>query len=223
MSEERVEKIAEVSSKGKTEVKALEEPQERVSPNKERFDTLMQEPGRDLAPAAQPQVKHAPEATRFAVQQGVVIEKTTGDLVVQTQEAINRIEEIKRTLGSPEVSIKHSAQQILQNKLNHIDESLKIALSRAGVEVEPQAIASANSGRVNPIERFLHFLGDGQNQLQNLGHELRLMGLNNKELSPVNMLAIQVKMGQIQQELELFSSLLNKALESIKTIMNIQV
>jgi len=156
--------------------------------------------------------------------------KTTGrvasyeSLVAQTQEAITKIDEVKKTLESPNITIKKSAQQILQNKLTHINESLEIALSRAGVELNPADIkGEAKVPATNPIERFLGFLTDGQYKLQNLGDELAQIEKDNKQLSPVNLLAIQVKVGQIQQELELFSSLLNKALESIKTVMNIQV
>ena len=43
------------------------------------------------------------------------------------------------------------------------------------------------------------------------------------QITPANMLAIQMKMGYVQQQIELFTSLLNKALESTKTIMNVQV
>jgi len=43
------------------------------------------------------------------------------------------------------------------------------------------------------------------------------------QLSPATMLLIQIKVGYIQQEIELFTSMLNKALESTKTIMNVQV
>jgi hypothetical protein len=37
------------------------------------------------------------------------------------------------------------------------------------------------------------------------------------------MLAMQVKVGFVQQEMEFFTGMLNKALESTKTLMNVQV
>jgi hypothetical protein len=221
---DRIEKIEEISSKGKA---TTVEPEERVSPNKERFDSMLNRESKESVPV-ETSIKETPhlvEAAQKTQQPGVTPEKSsTEQLLSQTQETITRIEDIKQTLASPSVSIKRSAQELLQNKLTHIDESLKIALSKAGSEFQPQDIkAESPHAKVNPVERFLHFLTDGQWQLQNLGKELRVMGENKQELSPVNMLAIQVKMGQIQQELELFSNLLNKALESVKTIMNIQV
>lgn len=145
-------------------------------------------------------------------------------LVKQTKEAISKIDEIKQTLENPNVQIKSTVQHLLQNKLSHIDDSLKIALTKVGMEYNPKEnISGTGTPRANPIDRFLGFVTDGQNQLEHLGNTLSVMGVNGKELTPTNMLAIQVKMGWIQQELELFSNLLNKSLESIKTIMNVQV
>lgn len=148
-------------------------------------------------------------------------------LVAQTEKAVTKIDAIKETLAAPDISIKSPTHvQLLENKLKHIDENLRIALSKVGSEFTPQGITAQDvpmSTRVNPIERFLSFLSDGQAQLENLGSELTSMSINKKELSPVSMLAVQVKIGQISQELELFSNLLNQALQSIKTVMNIQV
>jgi len=43
------------------------------------------------------------------------------------------------------------------------------------------------------------------------------------KLTAGRLLAVQVKLSFVQQELEFFTNVLNKALESTKTIMNIQV
>lgn len=230
MNEDKIEKIASVvegdsTIEGKPE---LEHPTERVSPNKERFDTLMsQQQAPEAAPKAQPMTSSRNTLMDTVRDLNYTDNKrgpaTSATLVSQTQEAVTQIQQIKKILESPNVNVKRSAQQLLSNKLSHIDESLRIALSKAGVEYDLAVEATPAGSRAKPIERFLRLLTDGQWQLEKLGGELSTMGAANKELSPVNMLAIQVKVGQIQQELELFSSLLNKALESIKTIMNTQV
>jgi hypothetical protein len=49
------------------------------------------------------------------------------------------------------------------------------------------------------------------------------MALQKDQISPASMLAIQIKVGFISQELDFFTGILNKALESTKTIMNVQV
>lgn len=142
------------------------------------------------------------------------------DIIAQAQDVIGRMSQIKEQLALPDQSIKPAYRNLLNNKLTHINENLRIALSAAGVEsVPPPSGANAN----NPINRFLGFLTDGQAQLQTIAKEVETMGLNKNNLSAASMLAVQIKVGFVQQELEFFSSVLNKALESTKTIMNVQV
>ena len=141
------------------------------------------------------------------------------ELVAQTQNTVSEIEKVKETLTA-QPAIKGSYRNLLNNKLTHIDDNLRIALSKAGVEyVAPEK--QANS--VNPIVRFLGNLSHAQFQLESLGTYLEGMSNAKEPLSPANMLAIQIKVTHVQQELEFFTSLLNNALQSTKTLMNVQV
>lgn len=222
--EEKIEKIAKIDVE-ESKQEALEPKQPRIQPNKERFDESMADK------QSVNEINNKPVSLMDTVRDMNYSSKNNGTitydtLVAQTQEAVSQIQEIKKVLGTPEIQVKSSAHQLLNNKLTHIDESLKIALSKAGVEYEnaEMKMDAAPPSRVNPISRFLGFLTDGQNQLERLGGELQNMSVQGKkDMSPVDMLAVQVKVSQIQQELELFTSLLSKALESVKTIMNIQV
>jgi hypothetical protein len=146
---------------------------------------------------------------------------TPKDLIAQSQEVIGQIDLIKEKLSTPNLELKGSVQTLLKNKLSHIDDNLRIALQKAGVDYVHPEKPVANAA--NPIDRFLGFLTDGQYQLESLAGEVQGMALRKGELSPAYMLALQIKVGYIQQELEFFTSLLNKALESTKTIMNVQV
>jgi hypothetical protein len=228
MSEnEFVNRIEAIDGSQDTVPEAIESA-DRLPADKEHFDSLMQNDAQ--AKAAGIKASDKTVSLIDTVRDLNYMPNSPGQvshdkLVIQTKEAIAKIDEIKQTLESPDVNIKNSSRPLLQNKLTHINESLQVALSRVGLEIDPTAAVAAPSkaSLANPIERFLGFLTDGQGKLQALGGELSQMGAKNQELSAVNMLAIQVKVGQIQQELELFSNLLNKALESIKTIMNIQV
>ncbi len=135
----------------------------------------------------------------------------------RAKEMIGQLEEAKAKLSQAE--IKPAYQNVLKNRLSHIDENLKIALNKAGVEYHSPA--PAESGGKNPIHKFLGYLTDGQEQLNKLN--LTIDQFQGGEITPANMLAIQMKMGYVQQQIELFTNLLNKALESTKTLMNVQV
>lgn len=146
---------------------------------------------------------------------------TPEDLKNQANGLIAQIEDVKTRLANTRTDIKPSYQTLLQNRLTHIDDNLKIALSKAGVEYVPPA--QGVKGSLNPIERFIGFLSNGQHQLENLTQTIDQLNSSQTQLTPASMLAIQIKVGYIQQQIELFTNLLNKALESTKTIMNVQV
>ena len=141
----------------------------------------------------------------------------------QAQNAISQIEQVKTKLAETQTDIKPSYQTLLRNRLSHIDDNLKIALNKAGVEYTPPPATGAEKGKTNPIDRFIGFLTNSQHQLETLQETIEKLNITGAQLSPANMLAIQMKMGYVQQQIELFTSLLNKALESTKTIMNVQV
>lgn len=145
------------------------------------------------------------------------------DLNNQAKGMIAQLDQVKAKLSEPNTEIKTSYQPLLRNRLTHIDDNLKIALSKLGEEQSAAPVASvSNTSSVNPVERFIGLMSNNQNQIESL---MRLVNkLNEQEKIPAGMmLAIQIKVGYVQQQIELFTSLLNKALESTKTIMNVQV
>ncbi len=217
---DKIEEVSKVSkSGGKGPVEGAEFV-ERVQPDKEQFDALMRQ---DITHNPQQEVSRTSfmEHVRELNRKVEGVSKASPDtLIKQTHEAIAQIEEVKTKLSQPGVEIRGSVEQLLNNKLTHIDENLKIALNRTGSEyITPAAPATST----NPIERFLGFLTHGQYQLQKIAQDVNSMHLNKTEISPANMLAIQIKVGYVTQEIEFFTALLNKALESTKTIMNVQV
>jgi hypothetical protein len=144
------------------------------------------------------------------------------DIKNQSKQLIAQIDTVKTQLAQSSPEIKSSYQTLLRNRLTHIDDNLKIALSKAGVEYTAPNPA-ANAGTTGPIDRFIGYLTRSQYQLEHLNQTIEALNTTNTHLTPANMLAIQIKVSYVQQQIELFTSLLNKALESTKTIMNVQV
>lgn len=142
----------------------------------------------------------------------------------RSKEAIQKIDKVKETLETAQVEIKRPVRKLMQDKLNHIDDSIRVALSKSGTEVtEPTAATQTGDNSFSPIRNFIDHLTHAQYQLENLGTYLESMAADKRELAPANMLAIQIKVTHIQQEVEFFSNLLNKSLESTKALMNVQV
>ena len=139
----------------------------------------------------------------------------------QAKEMISQLESVKTQLSQANTEIKPSYQTLLRNRLTHIDDNLKIALNKAGVEYTPPTTTQASGA--NAINKFIGILSNSQNQFDHLNSAIDNIAKSGKTIAPADMMAIQMKMGYIQQQIELFTSLLNKALESTKTIMNVQV
>ena len=220
---QKIEKVKRAKEASKpVEDVAAQEDLKRMAPNKDRFDQLLSPKAEKITTEkTEPSRKSSPiEELREINSKKVPTRVTPSELIAQTQEVVNKIEEVKTKLSTPNLSLPESSKALMNNKLSHIDENIRIALSKAGIEAR-EGVAAAPTE--NPVLRFLGFLTHGQYQLQTLALEVEKMHLNKQELSPASMLSIQIKVGYIQQELEFFSGVLNKALESIKTIMNVQV
>lgn len=145
---------------------------------------------------------------------------TPEELRSQANGLIAQIETVKQGLVAAGGEIKPSYQTLLKNRLTHVNENLRLALTKAGVETIPQEGEEKKSS-FNPIQQFLGYLTQSQYQIKHL--EQTMAQVTSRPLSPATMLALQIKIGYVQQQIELFTSLLNKALESTKTIMNVQV
>lgn len=227
---EKIEKISKVTEKGSVDEISHDNNFANLEVNKGQFDTLMmQERKQPKVSAAKgiDSVETAPrkpslmeEVTSFNQKVDTAAKSDPKNIAIQANELVAQLDELKTKLSTPNLELKSSVQSLLQGKLSHIDESLKIALNKAGVEyVAPVAQKNLST----PIERFLGFLTDAQSQLEGLGKDVERMSLVKGQISPADMLAVQVKVGYVQNEIEFFTALINKALESTKTIMNIQV
>lgn len=145
---------------------------------------------------------------------------TPESIKAQAQSVIGQIESLKSQLANPSQEFRSSLSSVLKNKLSHIDDNLRIALSKAGVEY---ATPPQLQGTTNPLERFIGYLTHGQYQLENLSQTIDNLNLKDGQVSQAKMLSLQMRLGFVQQEIEFFTSVLNNALQSVKTIMNVQV
>lgn len=220
MALEKIDKIKKISSK-------LERAQQIQEPNKDYFEALMKQKSvsTEKTEGLSDEAAEASKATLFDEAKNlnqrkeIATRSAPSELVARAEDVIAQIDTLKTKLETPDLDIKSSVQTLLRNKLNHIDESLKVALDKTGSEyVKPER----SEGMSKPIDRFLGLLTRSQNQLETLASDVKAMTVEN-ELSPASMLLIQIKVAKVQQEIELFTSMLNKALESTKTIMNVQV
>ena len=91
-------------------------------------------------------------------------------------------------------------------------------------------IPKLKSGDINPnsltkpAESMVQFLTRGENQLLSLEKEIaRVFDSGKKTIDPADLLRFQLRMSHITQQLELFTSTLNKGLDSFKNVSNTQL
>lgn len=220
--EEVIEKVGKITrNKGKNPLADVQQPPtERVQPDRDKFEqSLRTDTSTQTRKVENNSLMDEVRALNRQVNSAERADPV--QLAEQSRGVIAQIEDIKHKLSDPNLEIKSDYKRILRNKLEHIDENLKVALDKAGLEYIPPELMEG--GQKTPVERFLNMLTNGQDQLKTLGSDLAQMSATNQSISPANLLMVQVKVNNIQQELEFFTSLLNKALESTKTIMNVQV
>jgi len=140
-------------------------------------------------------------------------------IIASSKDAARTIAQLKENLADPDVKLKGTVQRLLKDKLTNINENLQVALSKVGSEYTAPALDGKLGG---VVKKFVGMLSYGQRSLEGLGTRVNMLA-EGGNLSPATMLTIQIKMNSVAQELEFFTSLLSKSIESVKTIMNVQV
>lgn len=223
MSDE-IESIAKVSrSKSSKEIAISDEPETRVAPNKDKFDSALDasytNPVTSNKEVSEVNLMEQIRSLNRKVETVTNVDPQT--LANESRNVISQIEDLRARLSDPNVEIKNDYKRVLNHKLENVDSNLRIALEKAGVDYIPPDLMLESD--TTPVKKFLTLLTNGQENLKSLGTELSNYAATEKQMSPASLMMVQLKVNYVQQEIEFFSSLLNKALESVKTIMNVQV
>ncbi len=140
-------------------------------------------------------------------------------LLAQVNSADGDLSDIRKKLGTPNLKFKRQHQQLLKNKLEDANSHLRSANGRMGAEVpDPTKVPDT----ANPVERFLGYVSDGQNQLLAAKAQLQELGQTGTA-NPADLMLVQIKLSQAQQELEYSSILLSKVVDIFKQMLNIQL
>ena len=140
-------------------------------------------------------------------------------ILAQAKTAQDSLGNVGNQLKTQNLKFKRSQSHLLRNKLTDANEYLHTAGAKIGAETPPSKVAAG----ATPIDRFLSYVNDGQDQLLAVQQKLKELSASGQQISPADMMLVQVKMNLAQQEIEYSSTLLGKVIDSIKTIMNTQL
>ena len=188
-----------------------------IKPNKEAFQSYMKETptentvntGQEVSP-----MDLAKSTTPQAA--GVSMDSLLG----QTDNTANTINSLQNNLNTPNLKFKHSQQRLLDNKLTDAQSHINTASEKLGAPILPKTKVPAGS---RPVVKFLSYVTDGQNQILAAKKQLQAIKAKGQALKPTDMLLVQVKLAQAQQELEYSSVLVSKVVDVIKQTINIQI
>lgn len=241
---EKIERIEGIGSSSPTKIADDVAQQNHEADIKVKFDQALARadtspPTTEVTtppPVAPPEASTAAKPTPMVAAsqfQGTVqrLQPVTLDSIVQ--QANNAHQQIRRNIGAIQ-ELPESVQKVAPpvprgdvaratDHLIHIDSSLQSLTNKVGVEVTAQSLQQAQQAAQSPLVKFLGYLSHSDYQLSNLISQVNELNSKRERMQPGDLMAIQIKVSFVQQEVELFSNILNQALTAIKTVMNVQV
>ena len=184
-----------------------------------KFGQIMQQPAAG-APTGAQQVGAAPSAADL-MQRPVVQGVPTHDtLIQQTTTAAARIGDLSQALQTPGMKLSKADQKLLVTKLGNSNKLIRSAANKVGVDV---GLPIKPTKDATVMEKALLFLTDGQTKLNSVRSTLEGMKASGTGLNPADVMSLQVKINTADQEVQFCAASIGKLVDTIKTLMNIQV
>ena len=118
-------------------------------------------------------------------------------LIAQVATSQDSLTNVRNLLNTKGLQFRRSQQHLLRNKLSDTSTYLRAANTRMGVETPPMPSQAGS----RPIERFLSYVTDGENQLSAAQDKIMDMQQHGDQMRPADFLLVQVKLSQAQQEI----------------------
>ena len=178
------------------------------------FESYMQpqqSPGAPGGPSAPMGIPQAPPISTGGV--------SFDSILAQSKTAQDSLGTVEQQLNDKNLKLKRSQNHLVRQKLGDANDYIRAAGSKLGANMPEQKMPPGMSG----ISRFIAMINDGQDQLVAVQQQLGSLAAKGEQLNPGEMMAVQVKMGLAQQEIEYTSTLLSKVIQSITQIINTQL
>lgn len=200
----------------------------KVTPDKSMEGAKVAKPDSSTFKAYQEEAPSAPSQAGstqmspmdLAAKAGISTTPSYETLLSQAANARDTLGTVEKNLKTPKLTFKKSQAELLNTKLKNANDHLGAASKVMGANI-PDETKVAKSA--DPITKFVGMVTDGQNKLVQAHDQLQNIKAEKGQLQPGDMLLIQIKLAQAQQEIEYSSVLLSKVVDSIKQVINIQI
>lgn len=178
---------------------------------------------------AKPSPMSVAQGAQPSMQSGQV---SAENLMANMQKVLGQMQGLQAGLQTPNLKLNARTRRLLDAKLKRTKDNINYIHSKVNVGDEddldqddaPQAISSSDDDNKKSIGKFLGYLTDGQSQLENAMQNVS--NLKNKKdpgLMMENIFGMQVKLYRAQVEIEFSTAVLQKAIDDLKTLMNVQL
>jgi len=140
-------------------------------------------------------------------------------LSTQATNAKDSLGQVEKQLNDQKLKLKRSQNHLVRQKLEDANSYIRAAGSKVGAKLTDQKLPPGASG----ISRFIAMVNDGQDQLMQVQQKLHELAAKGQQLNPGDIMAVQIKMGLAQQEIEYTSTLLSKVIQSVTQVINTQL
>jgi hypothetical protein len=139
---------------------------------------------------------------------------------VQSQlvNAQSNISDMQAQMQTPGLKIRAQDKDLLTKNMSSATDNLRAANGKLGVNPGPMP-----EPLTGPLGKFMSLINDGSSQIAGAKQKLADFAHSNGTLNPAELLLVQVKINQAQQQIEFSSMLLSKAVDDFKQLMNIQI
>jgi len=202
---------------------------DRINPNKpiEPQTSIRSQPGSDFQSFMQGTGSNPTAASGGQMPSPIDLAKpsqqtaapTFNSLLAQSANIQDSLGSVQDQLNTPNLKLKRSQAHLLRNKLTDANGYIRGAATKLGLDT-PTMKAAAHPGAT---ERLMAYINDGQEKMLAIQQKLDDMMGKGEQLNPGEMMLVQIKMGQAQQEIEYSSTMLSKVVDGIKQIFNIQL
>lgn len=217
MVNEKPEDITKVGSDSPLKPMQSEGGQGGVKPSKS-FETYMKGEGSTTEPSIG---SKQPTPLELA-QEGKTLkaEPTLQTLQEQMNSTTTVLGDLQNQFHTKGLTLTQTQKYLLRHKLTKANESIRKSAEKMGVDAGPPPALSRGK---SPITKFIGLLTNSQDQVKKSQKMIQQLGGQGTPLSPAELIRIQISLSSAQQQLEFASVLLSKAVESIKSLMTVQI
>lgn len=151
--------------------------------------------------------------------------------------ALEQMNNLQGLLATPNLKLNQRSRKLLRAKFGRVQDHLDYLNSKLDLSDEDEGggggknkqeneISEVEGSDSNVISKFIGYLTDGQSQLRRAMDETKKINetaKKNPSLAISDIFSMQVKVYRAQVELEFASAVVQKSIDDLKTLMNVQL